>query len=88
MVTMDAEIIIDIDIQKNVMSLPALLTHFLRVEEMNPVDGALYYVVGKISCVVEGLDVGPHPCGDPYQFIVNTEVVSHPSSIFMGNIII
>ena len=73
---MDAEVVIDINAHKNVSSLPTVLTHFLRVDETNPVDGVLYFVLSKILCTFEGLDVRPHPSGDLYHFVIDTEVVS------------
>jgi hypothetical protein len=72
---MDAEVIIDIDLQKNVRSLPAIITHFLRSEEPLPIDGAMYFVVGKITCSTSGVDEGHASTGDTYDFMIDADVV-------------
>ena len=72
---MDAEIVVDIDLQKNVRSLPAILMHFLRSKEPTPIDGAIYFVVGKIVCALDSPSFTPGQAGDGYDFIIDADVL-------------
>jgi hypothetical protein len=73
--TFDAEVVVAADCTGHVETTTAVLTHYVAPTDDPFVEGALYFVSGRVGSVDDSFPVGDGFAVDMYDFVIDGETV-------------